>query len=244
MQYHIRCTRVPEICLLPGDPARAEHISEFLENPECIAKNREFWSFKGKYEGTEVGVTSTGIGAPSTAIALEELARCGAKSFIRVGTCGAYRDAEIGELAVIRACIRNDGTGKGYVPLEYPAVASLKVTLALLSACKELNYKHFCAISDSDDALYANDPFLPVDTERKKKSALGDVAEMEASILFVLSSLYSLNAGAICSVVNRIGESTEHFVYDNKNIDRMIRCALKGAAILDSWRDKYEGLLP
>jgi len=244
MQYHIKCDRVADICLLPGDPARAEYISTFLENPKCLAKNREFWSFEGFYEGVKIGVTSTGIGAPSTAIALEELARCGAKTFIRVGTCGAYKDAEIGDLAVIRACIRNDGTSREYVPLEYPAVASLSVTMALLSACRELDYRHFCAISDSDDALYANDPFIPVETERKKKSSLGDVAEMEASTLFVLSSLYSLKAGAICSVVNRVGESAEHFVYDNKNIEKMVRCALKGAVMLDSGRYEYEDLLP
>jgi uridine phosphorylase len=232
MQYHIKCDKVPEILLLPGDPARSEHISTFFDDAKCLAKNREFWTFEGTYKGVKLGVTSTGIGAPSTAIAVEELARCGAQTFIRVGTCGALKDAEIGDLAVIRACIRNDGASREYVPPEYPAVASLEVTQALLSACRDMKYGHFLAISESSDGLYATDPFVPMDTEKKDKKVLAEVAEMEASVIFVLASLYALNAGAICSVVNRVGESTEHFVYDSRNIDRMIECALKAVVIL------------
>lgn len=236
MQYHIKCEHVPGIMLLPGDPGRAEYISTFFDNAECLAKNREFWTYEGEYEGIRLGVTSTGIGAPSTAIAVEELARCGADTFIRVGTCGALKGAEVGDIAIIRACVRNDGASKEYVPPEYPAVASLDVTQALLSACREMNYGHFLAISESSDGLYASDPFVTIDTEKKSKRVLGDVAEMEASVIFVLASLYGLRAGAICSVVNRVGETTEHFVYDSKNIDRMIKCALKAVAALGGGR--------
>lgn len=236
MEYHIKCEKLPRYALLPGDPGRAEEMSEFLNNRECVAKNREFWTFTGDYKGVELAITSTGIGSPSTAIALEELARCGVRVFIRTGTCGALKEAKLGDLAVLRGAIRDEGTSAGYVGKNYPAVASAEVTLALLSACDSLNYGCFAAISECSDALYATDPYLPMKTESMRELNGAQVAEMESSVLFVLSSLYGLKAGAICSVVNHVYEKTGNFVYDRSHIERMTRAALESVAILEKWR--------
>jgi uridine phosphorylase len=237
-QYHIKCEKgeIAKYVLLPGDPKRAEEIAEHFDECECMAKNREFWTYTGKIKGVEITTTSTGIGGPSTAIATEELARCGARVLIRVGTCGAYVNANIGDLAILKGAIRDDGTTREYVKKEFPAVSSLSVNLALASSCEKLGYLYFWGISNCTDALYAEDPFL--DIPKEKKAKLGEIAEMESSALFVLSSLYGLRAGGICSVVNRVGDRAERFVYDKSNIEKLINAAIESVVILEEWSDK------
>ena len=237
-QYHIKCEKgdIAKYVLLPGDPNRAAEIAEHFDEHKCIAKNREFWTYTGKIKGVEITTTSTGIGGPSTAIATEELARCGAQVFIRVGTCGAYINANIGDLAILNGAIRNEGTSSGYVEKEFPAVSSLSVNLALASSCENFDYPYFFGISNCSDALYSENPFLNIPGEKKEK--LGEIAEMESSVLFVLASLYGLKAGGICSVVNRVGDDVEHFTYDKTNIEKLINAAIESVVILEEWADK------
>ncbi|RLG82939.1 MAG: hypothetical protein DRO39_08980, partial [Thermoprotei archaeon] len=169
--------------LLPGDPGRAERIAGFLENPRLVSRNREFVVITGGYRGIRVSAVSTGIGSPSTAIALEELARCGAKVFIRVGTCGALRRGiPIGALVVPYAAVRLDGVTKRYVAPEYPAVAHPAVFSALLRAAEEEGLSPVTGIVVSDDRFY-------VDREELLAWArLNAVAvEMEASTVMVLA---------------------------------------------------------
>jgi uridine phosphorylase len=129
-QYHIQLQRgdVGKYVLLPGDPGRCEPISRLFDNPRHVATNREYVTYTGTLDGVPVSVTSTGIGCPSAAIALEELVKCGADTFIRVGTSGhIQKDIHSGELAIITAAIRDEGTSRHYMPIEFPAIAPRKL---------------------------------------------------------------------------------------------------------------------
>ncbi|MEJ2744874.1 MAG: nucleoside phosphorylase, partial [bacterium] len=125
-QYHVKLAKgdVGRYVLLPGDPGRVPVIAGFLDKAEKVAQNREYTTYTGEVDGVKVSVTSTGIGCPSAAIAVEELARVGADTFIRVGTAGGLQtDVGIGDLVISTATVREDGTSLQYVPLNYPAVA-------------------------------------------------------------------------------------------------------------------------
>jgi uridine phosphorylase len=126
LQYHIkmRTGMVGKYVLLPGDPGRSEKIAKFFDNPKLVACNREYTTYTGTLLGEPVSVTSTGIGCPSTAIAVEELVKIGAHTFIRVGTAGGMQPGtKTGEVAVVTGGIRDEGTSRQYLPLEFPAVA-------------------------------------------------------------------------------------------------------------------------
>ena len=137
LMKHIRCTAgdIAPYVLIPGDPARAGRIAERLTDARLVAQNREYTVYTGAYEGVPVSVCSTGIGGPSTAIAMEELSRCGAETFIRVGSAGARRDGiDIGEPVIVSGAIRAGGTAQAYLPLSFPAVADIGVLNALTEA--------------------------------------------------------------------------------------------------------------
>ena len=140
-QYHIQVANgeVGRYVILPGDPKRCKKIAQYFEDPVMIADNREFITYTGTLDGVKVSVTSTGIGGPSAAIAMEELARCGADTFVRIGTCGGIQpEVKSGDIVVATGAVRMEGTSKEYAPIEYPAVADLMVVNALVSAAKEL----------------------------------------------------------------------------------------------------------
>ena len=163
VQKHIRCRRgdVAESVLIPGDPQRAERIAQRLTDARLISVNREYTVFTGTYEGVPVSVCSTGIGGPSTAIAMEELTRVGASTFIRVGSCGARRDGiEIGEPVIVNAAVRAGGTASAYLPDIFPAVASLDVVNAMQQAARELGIKSHIGMSLSRDAFYRQNQAL------------------------------------------------------------------------------------
>lgn len=135
--YHIQTAKgeVGRYVILPGDPGRCEKIATYLEDPVLIARNREYVTYTGYLDGEKVSVTSTGIGGPSAAIAMEELVRCGADTFLRVGTSGGMqREVKSGDIVVATGAIRMEGTSREYAPIEYPAVADYEVTEALIRA--------------------------------------------------------------------------------------------------------------
>ena len=138
-QYHIQVAKgeVGRYVLMPGDPKRCAKIAKYFDDPVLIADNREYVTYTGTLDQVKVSVTSTGIGGPSAAIAMEELCRCGADTFIRIGTCGGMQtDVKSGDIVVSTGAIRMEGTSKEYAPIEYPAVADLDVTNALVAAAK------------------------------------------------------------------------------------------------------------
>ena len=234
-EYHIGIApgEIPELVLMPGDPDRAHDIAmRFFDEPQEIAKKREYWSFKGKWKGVSVAVCSTGIGCPSAAIALEELVKVGCTMFLRVGTSGAIsRSVNAGDLVIFTGSVRDDGTSRQYVPIEFPAVADPRMVLALKKAAEERNTKFHVGIGHSKDAFYSEHADYvsdPKGTRRKwemmRKSGVL-ATEMEAAALFVIGHLRGVSVGTICVA---IGENVEEEakIVGKPPIDELISVAL------------------
>ena len=205
-QYHIQVAKgeVGRYVIMPGDPGRCEKIAEYLEDPVLVASNREFTTYTGMLDGEKVSVTSTGIGGPSAAIAMEELVRCGADTFVRIGTCGGMQpEVKSGDIVIATGSIRMEGTSKEYAPIEYPAVASLEVTNALVQAAKEDGCTWHTGVVQSKDAFYGqHEPeAMPVGYELLNKweawKKMGCLAsEMESAALFIVAGKLRVRAGA------------------------------------------------
>lgn len=216
LQYHIRCKPgdVGEAVLLPGDPGRVESIARLLDHPRRVASNREFTTYTGELDGRTVSVCSTGIGSPSTAIAVEELAAIGARTFIRVGTTGSIQSqVGFGDLVVATAAVRDEGTTPGYVPLGYPAVADFELAHAMVAAGRGLNYRVHTGIVRSHDSLYTDlhADAMPRREELKQAIQVWHRAQvlcndMESSTIFVICALRKLRGGSVLTVVNGPGE--------------------------------------
>ncbi len=208
---HIRCDvgDVGEYVLLPGDPGRVPAIAKHLDAARHIASSREFTTYTGTLDGTPVTVTSTGIGGPSTAIAIEELVQLGARTFIRIGTCGAmHPDAHIGDLVVASGAVRDEGTTRQYAPLEYPAVASPDVVHALRSAASTRGLRHHVGVVHTTDSFYAqHEPErMPITAELTNRHAtLGSLgvlcSEMETATVFVVGgAVLGRRVGSVLAV--------------------------------------------
>ncbi len=208
IQPHIMCGPgdVAKYVLLPGDPKRAEKIAKFFDDYKLVAEYRQYVTFSGSYKGIPVSVTSTGIGCPAAAIAVEELAKIGAECFIRVGTTGAIQpEIDIGDIVVATAAVRADGTTRAYAPLEYPAVASTNVINSLLKAAEKLGVDVRSGVILTGDAYYAEDM-----STMRLWSSLGVLSvEMEAAVIFVLSQIKGLKAGAVLAVDGNIIKGTK-----------------------------------
>jgi uridine phosphorylase len=191
--------------LLPGDPGRVPLIASFLDGAREVAHNREHRTYTGMLDGTPVSVTSTGIGGPSTAIAVEELAKIGADTFIRVGTSGKMQEfVSTGDLIVVSAAVRDEGTALQYMPMAFPAVADLDVVACLRQACQDRAVSYHVGISHSKDSFYGEvEPHrMPLSdrlAERWQAWIQGGVlcSEMEAGALFVLARVLRKRAGGL-----------------------------------------------
>ena len=156
-QYHIQVAKgeVGRYVIMPGDPKRCVKIAQYFDNPVLIADNREYITYTGTLDGVKVSVTSTGIGGPSASIAMEELSRCGADTFVRIGTCGGMQpEVKSGDIVIATGAIRMEGTSREYAPIEYPAVANLDVTNALVAAAKEKGLSCHTGVVQCKDAFY------------------------------------------------------------------------------------------
>lgn len=206
MQYHIgvKTGEVGKYVLLPGDPKRCAKIAQYFEDPVLIADNREYVTYTGTLDGVKVSVTSTGIGGPSASIALEELVKCGADTFVRIGTCGGMDiDVKGGDVVVATGAIRMEGTTKEYVPIEFPAVPDLEVTNALVNACKKLGIPHHAGIVQCKDAFYGqhNPEIMPASYELMQKweawLRMGcKASEMESAALFIVGQFLRVRVGS------------------------------------------------
>lgn len=210
-QYHIHCKPgdVGKYVILTGDPGRCEKISKYFDNPRLVATNREYVTYTGTLNGEKVSVTSTGIGGPSAAIAMEELYKIGADTFIRVGTSGGMQiDVMGGDIVVASGSIRMEGTSKEYLPIEFPAVANYDITNSLVEAAGDLNYKYHVGVVQSKDSFYGqHEPETkPVGYELRNKwdawikgGAL--VSEMESAALFTVASYLGARCGTVLLVI-------------------------------------------
>lgn len=210
-QYHIglREGDIGEFVILPGDPKRCEKIAAYFDNAKLVADRREFMTYTGFLNGVKVSVTSTGIGGPSAAIALEELVKCGAKKFIRVGTCGGMDlNVKSGDIVIATGAIRMEGTSKEYAPIEYPAVADFDITTALVQAAKNLNLAYHAGVVECKDSFYGqhNPEIMPVNYELMNKwnawLRMGcKASEMESAALFIVGSFLKVKVGSVFLVV-------------------------------------------
>ncbi|MFD1571701.1 nucleoside phosphorylase [Halorubrum laminariae] len=217
VQYHVEVGPgdVADAVLLPGNPERVDTITALWDDHEEVAAHREYRTATGSYDDTPISVTSTGIGSPSAAIAVEELARVGVDTFVRVGSCGAIQPGmEVGDLVITTGAVRQEGTSDEYVREDYPAAADGEVVAALVAAAERLGYDYHTGVTMSADSFYAGQGRLGFEGFEAAGSAelvaeLQDAnvknIEMEASAILTVASVYGLRAGAVCSVyANRI----------------------------------------
>lgn len=234
-KYHVGLAagEVGAYVLMPGDPFRTALIARHLDGAEEKAFSREYRTFTGTVEGTPVSTTSSGIGGPSAAIAVEELSELGAHTFLRVGTCGAAQPGiKMGDLVIATGSVRSEGTPDAYVPREYPAIAHPDVVNACVAAAAAAGAGHHLGIIRSVDALYSD--LVPsrmprreaVEAELLMWSRAGVVAnDMESSTIMVVSSLRKLRAGVILLCVDELGAGEIHHL-DPALMDRMLRVAV------------------
>ena len=212
VQYHIRTKKgdTGRYAILPGDPKRVPLIAKYLDDAVQIADNREYVTYTGYLGGEKVSVTSTGIGGPSAAIAMEELFRCGTDTFIRIGTCGGISmDVVSGDAVIATGVVRQEGTSLQYAPMEFPAVADFGVVQALVESAISHGSRYHTGIVQCKDSFYGQlDPDrMPVSGELKAKweawKRLGVLAsEMESAALFTVASSLGARCGSVFAVVS------------------------------------------
>jgi uridine phosphorylase len=242
-QYHIDFddSHCAQYAILPGDPGRVEKIASHLDNPRFFHRNREYTAWLGELEGKTVMVISTGMGGPSTAIAVEELFNTGVRNFIRVGTCGGMAlPVTGGDIVIATGAIRMEGTTKEYVPVEFPAVANLEITNALTEAAKKLGQKWHAGIVHCKDSFYGqhNPDRMPAGFELKDKwdawiKAGCLASEMESAALYIVSQILGARSGCVLNVVwnqerEKAGMSNPH-CHDTENA---IKTAVEAVRIL------------
>ena len=242
IMHHINLKKgdIGKYVLLPGDPGRCEAIANYFDNPELKAYNREFKTYTGYLLGEKVSVTSTGIGCPSTAIAVEELIAIGAETLIRVGTSGGMQPYErIGDLAIITGAIRDEGTTMHYMPIEFPAIADFDVVMALREAASRLNNRFYLGITQSKDSFYGQHQpeRMPVSSrllDRWKAWKMGGAicSEMESSTLFILGSIYRKKVGGIMQIAGNQEIDDPNEVQSEKSLDDLINTAIEALKIL------------
>jgi uridine phosphorylase len=251
---------VSEYVFLCGEPERVPKIASMLSGTKKVAQKREFWVHAGSLDGTQVTVASTGIGGPSTAILLEELANLGSHTFIRVGTSGGIADGlEKGDFVISTGAVRADGTSRSYAWPEYPALAHHEVVLALIDSAYKLKTRFDVGISLSIDGFYSENKimkegkvapmsrteympsFMVNRLSDAKKMGVKNM-EMENGTIFTLSTLFGLRAGAICTVSDVVPwHPTDRVIDFEQNMTDCIRVGVEGMRTLIAWDKNKKG---
>lgn len=212
-EYHINLgpEDVGKYVLTPGDPKRVEKIASFLEKPMYVGTNREYTTYCGYLEGEKITVISSGIGGPSSAIAVEELYKIGVQTIIRIGTCGSIQPyIQNGSLVIPTGVVRGGKTGEEYLPPEYPAVPNPDVLFALLQSAKNSHHPVYVGITHCKDAFFKEEPEIMPNTEGVKnywkmmRKANVLCSEMESDTMFLIASIRGMRAGAIFSAIGSV----------------------------------------
>ena len=211
IQYHLHIKEgdVGRYVILPGDPKRVPLIAQHLENAKLVADSREFVTYTGYLDGEKVSITSTGIGGPSASIAMQELVKCGADTFLRMGTCGGIElDVMGGDAVIATGAVRMEGTTWEYAPIEFPAVADYDVVTACKQAAERMKIRHHIGIVQCKDSFYGqHDPsVMPVSYQLINKWEAWKrlhvlASEMESAALFVVASYLKVRCGSVFFVV-------------------------------------------
>ena len=240
MSHIIECRseEVGKYVFLCGDPSRVPKIAKHFSEARVVSDVREFRIMTGFLDGVKVSAASTGIGCPSAVMLVEALYKLGVHTFIRVGTSGALqRYVKVGDLVIATAAVRDEGTTRTYVPLEYPAVAHYDVVLALIKAADELGVRYHVGVVHTKDAFYVEYPECLPQEERAKETLkvwerAGVLAtEMECSGIFVVSSLRGVRAGAVLAVVGSTVKG-EPIVDEKVGVEEAIKVAVEAVKML------------
>ncbi|NYT00815.1 MAG: nucleoside phosphorylase [Methanocellales archaeon] len=241
-QYHIDCCKgdVSRYVLLPGDPARISIISQIWDSVQEVAIHREYKTNTGVYKGVLISAVSTGIGSPSAGIAVEELARIGVDTMIRVGSCGTIQpNIECGSLVISTGAVRLEGTSKQYVRPEYPAVASYEIVLALMEAAELLGCNYHVGVTASTDSFYCGQGRVGFGgyNSSMTENLISDLQkarvlnlEMETATILTLASLFGLRAGSICTVF-AVGQDK----FEPRGEKEAAQVASEAVKILSDW---------
>lgn len=244
-QYHIdlKAGDLARYVLTPGDPARVGKIAALWDSAKEVAFHREYHTMTGKYKGVDLSCVSTGMGAPSNLIGVDEMCRIGVDTFIRVGTCGGIqKNQKLGDLVISTGAVRFDGASKDLVASEYPAVASYEVVMALIQAAEEFHFPYHVGITASFDTFYtgqgrpALNNYLPSNKEHiLKDMAMANVQnfEMEVSSLLTFTNIFEKRGGAVCVIIaNRV---TDEFELTEEYEKRSGLVASRAVSILAGW---------
>ena len=210
-QYHTGVGKddIGQYVIMPGDPKRCALIAKYFDDAKLVADVREYTTYTGYLDGVKVSVTSTGIGGPSAAIAIDELSKCGAHTFVRIGTCGGMQENVMGgDVVIATGAVRMEGTSKEFAPIEYPAVPDLDVTNALRDSARKLDISHHVGVVQCKDSFFGqHEPeIMPVSYELENKwqawLRMGCLAsEMESAALFIAGLFLKVRVGSCFLVV-------------------------------------------
>jgi len=200
------------VAIVPGDPERVKRIAELMDNATFLASHREYTSYLAYIDGKAIVICSTGIGGPSTSIAVEELAQLGVRTFLRVGTTGAIQEhINPGDVIVTQAAVRLDGASLHFAPMAFPAVADFTVTTAMVAACRELGVEPHIGITASSDTFYPGQERYDTVSGRVTRRFKGSMQEwqdlgvlnyeMESSTLFTMCAANGWRAGCVAGVI-------------------------------------------
>lgn len=251
LQYHINCRPgdVGGYCILPGDPGRCEKIAKYFDDPHHVTQNREYNIYTGTVSGERVSVCSTGIGGPSAAIAVEELAACGVHTFIRIGTCGGISTKVCsGDCVIATGAVRQEGTSREYAPIEFPAVPDTDVLFALIASAKKLGYTYHAGVVQCKDSFYGqhSPARMPVAGELMAKweawKRLGVLAsEMESAAIFTVGAALGVRCGSVFLTVwnqERANLGLDTDAAETHDTDKAIRVAVGAIAELIASENK------
>ena len=244
LQPHIRCSNEDAAlyAILPGDPQRVDHIGKFLTDVKEITFNREYKSITGYYKGVKVMAISTGMGGPSVAIGVEELANIGVEAMIRIGSCGALKAGiKLGDLVIVNGAVRDDGASKSYVESIYPAIPDTELLVDVIQAAENMGYPYHVGIGRSHDCLYG-DQKGDLNEYWGSKGVLS--SDMETSTLFVVGGLRGVKTASILNNVVEVDGDLQNEINSYVNGEsavaegekREIITALEALVMLDKKR--------
>ena len=241
MHIGLETGAVGRYIFLPGSPERTEKIAAFFDNPKEIAYNREFRTFVGELDGVKVAVTSTGIGGPSTAIAVEELYQCGADTMLRVGTCASTsRKVSLGDVVIPNGAVRMEGVSTHYLPIEFPAVPDFQVVKAAQQAAQKLGLPYNIGVTITKASFYTQTapetkpvgPELIYRWEAYEKGGATSTS-MECSVLFTVGASLGIRAGCVMASATNCKDYSENGRKSDIDIeDRAIRTAIETMRVL------------
>lgn len=233
-----------QIALLSGDPDRSELIaSQYLSNGNVLARNRGLDAFAARLpNGSPVVCATSGMGAPSMSIVVNELVQVGIRTVIRIGTSGSIRDhVRVGSVVIASGAVTNQGAAADIAPAELPAVADPFLTVELARSASRLGIDHHVGVLASVDTFYEGQERTESSANprlmRELRGRIDEYAdlgvlsfEMEAGTLFKMGVVYPFRAGCICAIIAQREEAEEPLL-DEKDaaVDRAIRVAIDAA---------------